>query len=382
MTAYNPKNERIKREYFRYQKEAGRKADSTIDGIRKAIGRFEDYTGQKDFAPFKKEQAIGFKKHLAQSRGARTGEPMAKSTLVATVGMLKEFLRWLSWQAGYKSRIRPTDVEYLNLSENDTRAAKAPRFKTYPTIEQIRAVIAAMPTTTDIDLRNRALIAMAILTGARDSALATLRLKHVDLARKLVMQDPTEVRTKRRKRIDTFLFPLGEDLEAIVVEWIRYLRDVKLYGNDDPVYPRTRVRPGGEGSFIVDGLEPVCWENTQPIRRIFRDAFMAVDLPYFRPHSFRDTLVQYAERHAPTIEHLKAWSQNLGHEHLATTVAAYGNMGPRRQAELVRAVFRQDDGTSGTEADKDLFDQFMRMVDRRRRRSNRIGGNGEVLEEM
>ena len=34
---------------------------------------------------------------------------------------------------------------------------------------------------------------MAILMGARDSALATLRLKHVDVERKLVMQDPTEV---------------------------------------------------------------------------------------------------------------------------------------------------------------------------------------------
>jgi hypothetical protein len=78
MTAYNPKNERIKREYFRYQKEAGRKADSTIEGIRKAIGRFEEYIGRKDFATFNKEQAIGFKKHLARSRGARTGEPMAK----------------------------------------------------------------------------------------------------------------------------------------------------------------------------------------------------------------------------------------------------------------------------------------------------------------
>src|SRR6185436_19955565 len=81
MPAYNPINERIKKEYFRYQKEAGRKADGTIDAIRKAISRYETYTGYKDFATFNKEQATAFKKHLAKTPGARTAQVMAKSTL-------------------------------------------------------------------------------------------------------------------------------------------------------------------------------------------------------------------------------------------------------------------------------------------------------------
>ena len=110
-----------------------------------------------------------------------------------------------------------------------------------------------MPAESDIERRDRALITMAILTGARDGALATLRLKHVDLERKLVMQDPREVRTKRSKRIDTFLFPLGEDLEAIALDWLRYLREGKLFGNDAPLFPRTGVRPDEDGSFIAVG---------------------------------------------------------------------------------------------------------------------------------
>ena len=65
MTAYNPKNERIKKAYFDYQREARGKAVGTLDAIRKAIDRFEDYTGHKDFATFGKEQAKAFKKHLA-----------------------------------------------------------------------------------------------------------------------------------------------------------------------------------------------------------------------------------------------------------------------------------------------------------------------------
>jgi integrase len=362
MPHYNPKNERIKKEYFRYQKEAGRKADGTIDAIRKATSRYEIYTGYKDFATFNKEQAIGFKKQLAKTRGTRTGQPMAKSTLAATTSALKDFFRWLSWQPGYKARLRATDIEYLNLSENETRAAKEPAFKTFPTMEQIRAVIRIMPAESEIERRDRALITMAILTGARDSALATLRLKHFDLERKLVMQDPREVRTKRSKRIDTFLFPLGEDLEAIALDWLRFLREGKLFGNDAPLFPRTRVQPDEDGSFIVVGLEPVFWENTQPIRRIFREAFTAAGLPYFRPHSFRDTLAQYGERHAPSIEHYKAWSQNLGHEHVSTTLTSYGNIGPYRQGELVRSMSVTDGKGHGDERTRDLFDQFMRMV--------------------
>jgi integrase/recombinase XerD len=38
-----------------------------------------------------------------------------------------------------------------------------------------------MPCASDVELRNRALVAFAILTGARDGALASLKLKHVDL---------------------------------------------------------------------------------------------------------------------------------------------------------------------------------------------------------
>lgn len=123
MPRYNPKNERIKKDYFRWLKDADRKADSTIDAIRKAIARFEEYTSYKDLGTFNKEQAMGFKKHLASSRGVRNGEPLAKSTMLSTTGALKEFFRWLGWQPGYKTRIRVTDIEYLNLSEKDRRLA-------------------------------------------------------------------------------------------------------------------------------------------------------------------------------------------------------------------------------------------------------------------
>ena len=44
-----------------------------------------------------------------------------------------------------------------------------------------------MPSATEIEQRDRAVMAFTILTGIRDSAMVSLRLKHVDLDRKLVM---------------------------------------------------------------------------------------------------------------------------------------------------------------------------------------------------
>jgi integrase len=367
MPDYNPRNERVKKAYFRHLKEAGGKADATIDAVRKAISRFEVYTGYRDFATFNREQAIAFKKRLAGSPGARTGQSMAKSTLLATMNALKQFFAWLSCQQGYKSRVITTDIEYLNLPDKETRAAREPRFKSFPTVAQIRATIQSMPDGNEVEMRNRALLAMSILTGARDAALISLRLKHLDLDRRLLIQDPREVKTKRSKRIDTYFFPMGDDFEAIVVDWIRYLREEKHFGLDDPIFPRTRVVVGAEGVFVADGLEPVHWENTQPVRRIFREAFTLSGLPYFRPHSFRDTLAHYGETHAPTIEHFKAWSQNLGHEQITTTLTSYGSMSPHRQGELVRSMAGVEKRASDPRT-LVLFNQFLQMV-----RSNESG---------
>jgi integrase len=284
---------------------------------------------------------------------------MAKSTLLATTNALKDFLKWLSYQPGYKARIKFTDIEYLNLSEKETRTAKAPKFKTYPTFEQIRAALAMMPSQSEIDRRNRALLAFTALTGIRVGALASLRLKHVDLERELVMQDPREVRTKRSKRINTYFCPAGDDFKDIVLEWIRCLREEKLFGDDDPLFPRTLVSVGKDGHFVSDGLEPRFWQNTEPIRKVFREAFAQCGLKGFHPHSLRDTLVKFGERHSPSIEHFKAWSLNLGHEHLGTTLNSYGTVDPYRQGELVRAVVSDQESDPATRA---LFEQFVRMV--------------------
>ena len=124
MKNYNAKNERIKRDYFRFQKNAAGKADATMNGIRKALTRFEKYTGYKDFATFNKDQAVAFKKDLAGQKAQRTGQPISKATMLSTLNALQEFFRWLAWQPSYKSRLHVPDIEYFNLTDKEISVAK------------------------------------------------------------------------------------------------------------------------------------------------------------------------------------------------------------------------------------------------------------------
>jgi integrase len=194
-----------------------------------------------------------------------------------------------------------------------------------------------------IERRNRALIAFTLLTGARDSAIASMKLEHVDLISGCVNQDAREVRTKYSKTFVTFFFPVGEDILRIVSEWVSYLRDKKLWGNDDPLFPSTRIQVGPSCQFEASGLKRAHWSTATPIRKVFREAFFNAGLPYFNPHSFRNTLVQLAQEVCNTLEEFKAWSQNLGHEKVLTSFLSCGEAGYERQGEIIRnlALFPQ-----------------------------------------
>jgi site-specific recombinase XerD len=248
-------NERIKRRYFTYLAEALGHSGQTIDAVAKAIARFEAYTKWRDFKKFHIEQAKGFKQSLSDQRGSWSGEPLSKATLYATLTALKRFFIWLAGQPGYKSRISYADAEYFNLSVKETRIAKATRPTRVPTLEQIRHVIQSMPATTDIERRDRALIGFTILTGARDGAIASFKLRHINIAEGKIDQDVREVPTKFSRTFVTTFFPVGDDIRAVVADWVAHLRTEKLWGLDDPLFPATRVAVGDNLRFGAVGLE-------------------------------------------------------------------------------------------------------------------------------
>jgi integrase len=338
MPKHNTTNTRIKREYFQYLREAKRRDEASIDAVAKALSRFEEANGHKDFKSFHREQAVAFKRKLDSETAVRTGKPLSRATVHSTLSALRAFFIWLAGQPGYKSRLSYGDADYFNLAEKDVRIAKATRQKPFPSLDQVYHVLSCMPHMSDIEKRDRALIAFAILTGARDGALASFKLKHVDMVGGCVFQDARDVKTKASKTFSTWFFPVGVDVQQIVDDWCTHLRNVLHWRENDPLFPATQLGLSEAGGFAPIGLRRDGWTSSAPVRGIFRKAFEGAGLPYFNPHSLRDTLVQLGERVCTTPEAFKAWSQNLGHEQVLTTFTSYGRVAPHRQAELIRGL--------------------------------------------
>jgi len=80
-----------------------------------------------------------------------------------------------------------------------------------PALQQIRYAIALMPQTSIIERRNRALLASAFLTGARESAVASFKLKHLDLEAGFVFQDAREATVFQPAQLPENAGPPGGD---------------------------------------------------------------------------------------------------------------------------------------------------------------------------
>ena len=195
-----------------------------------------------------------------------------------------------------------------------------------------------MPTETVLQRRDRGLIAFAALTAARVAALASFRLEHVNVAEGYVDRDARAVRTKFAKTFRTYFMPIGGDALSIARDWIDELRRDHLWGPSDPLFPAPLMGLNDSGDFAAIGIARHGWASTEPVRNAFRRAFAAGNLPYFNPHSFRDTLTHHAMALDLTPEGMKAWSQNLGHDDVLTTLTSYGNVPVHRQGELIRAA--------------------------------------------
>lgn len=152
---------------------------------------------------------------------------------------------------------------------------------------------------------------------------------------------------------------MGGDALQIVTDWREHLRTVLHWGDEDPLFPKTLVGLGEQGGFQPVGLAREHWSNTGAIRKIYKIAFEAAGLPLNNPHCFRHMLARLGEQICPTIEAFKAWSQNIGHEKMLTTLTSYGNVPAARQAELIQRLGKETDGGDEFERMTAQFAEFL-----------------------
>lgn len=339
MARRNSDNLRIKRRFLEWLRHARGLSEQSLDKSAAAIDRWLDYIDGADLRRFHTEKAVAFKRHLERGTSSQ-GRPLSDSSRDGILRDLRAFFFWLADQPGYRSRIRHADAQWFTPDRRSARASHQGQWRPHPSPEQMRAVILRMPCGTVIERRDRALMALLFLTGSRETAATTLRLRHVDLANRCVQFDGHEVKTKNGKRFTTFFFPVGREIENILAGWVKELKDVHLFGPTDALFPKTDVRRGPTGKFEPLGLLRAPWASASAVVRVFKSAFAQADLPPFGPHSIRKTLVDLASAHCTTPEDFKAWSQNLAHDGVLTTFVSYGSVASGRQREIL-ARFRE-----------------------------------------
>jgi len=341
-------NEKMKRKYFDWAKNALGFSDKSLKVKESAIWKFDEFTKNQDYKKFNAEVAKSFKKWLDTNKNQVTGKPLDKITQYNILRHLKHFFNWLALQSGYKSKIKPDDVAYLRLSQADTKIATSSKMPKYPSLSYIQKMC-SFPIENEIDKRDRALIAFTALSAMRDLAIISLPLGCFDIGKLVIEQDPSKgVKTKFSKVIYTTLFKFDQQMLDYVLDWYKYLKEEKLFDNTNPLFPATKIELASktEHSFVSTGIDKEFWSNAEAMRRIFKARAVQMGLEYYSPHRFRHFAISEANKYAVGAEQMKAISQNVGHERLSTTFMGYGAMDNYRVSNVISDMNfkKQNDG--------------------------------------
>ncbi len=340
--SYN--NETQKRKFYEYLKNFRGFSGDTIRCYEKAIWLWEDFSDMVDFAYFNATKATEFVGWLKKKKKKNSENVISLSYCYDILRFLKVFFEWLSKQGGFKLKISQSTVEYLTLTKAEIRKATQPRRNETPSIEEVKKTIENICGNTEVEMRDKALISLMFLTGARISAVMTLSLGCFDKEKMTIYQDPNAgVHTKFSKLIISAFIPSTymEPAEYFM-NWFNYLEKQKGFKPADPIFPATKVENGKENLnyYNTGEVEPIFWKSTSSVRKIFQKRFEQAGVKYYHPHTLRHLVIKEISKLPLTEEEKKAISQNLGHESIGTTFSSYGygKVTEDRQIDLVRSL--------------------------------------------
>lgn len=372
MTTKTPhENELRKREFFEHLKGGKGFSPDSVNKFAEAIGQWQIFLDDEDFATFNKSKATDYVDWLHSRVAKNEAGKLALVTQDNYLRRTKKFFEWLSERKGYRNKIVKSDVEFLRLSKKDVRIARSGTTKTMPTFEEFKQIIEGIEINNEIDQRDRALICFTLITGCRISAIVTLKMKSFDKHKRLVDQNPGDgVLTKNSKKILTAFFPIEWDApERYFMEWYGHLES-RSFGPEHPIFPATATIPSAnKNSYSKDSVSTEFWSSASGARKIFEKRCIAAGVPYFHPHQFRHLVVAIMKKGRYTEEEKKAISLNLGHENIVTTFGSYGygNMSLEQAVETVQRLKDfQNDGNKGgltvSDEDRAAFGRIARQI--------------------
>ncbi len=334
------RNEQAKRRFFEHLSGGEGFASKSVSTFAEAVGQWQQFSKNDDFVNFDRSKAVEFvtwqKTRLTKAKGGQLG----LTTQYNYLRRIKRFFTWLSQQKEYK-KIKKDDIDYLRLPRKEARIATAGTTRPMPTFEEVKRIIMSIHPKSEIDERDRAILSLALITGMRISAIATLKIKNFNRAEKLFDQNPGDgVLTKNSKKILTTFFPIGwDEPERFFLDWYDHLVS-KGARPDNPIFPSTLKGFSGKNDYSKTLVSDKSWASSSGARKIFEKRCKAAGVPYFNPHSFRHLIVNYMSKARLTEEEKKAISMNLGHENVGTTFGSYGygNMTPIDAVKIVQKL--------------------------------------------
>lgn len=333
-------NEQAKRRFFEHLSGGEGFAGDSVSTFAEAVGQWQQFSNNDDFVNFDKSKAMAFVAWQKTRPTKAKGGTLALQTQYNYLRRIKRFFMWLAEQKEYK-KIRKTDVDFLRLPKKEVRIATSGTTRPMPTFEEVKRIIMSIHPKTEIDERDRAILSLALITGMRISAIATLKMKNFNLTEKLFDQNPGDgVLTKNSKKILTTFFPIGwSGPEQFFLGWYDHLIK-KGSKPDSPIFPSTLKGFSGEYDHNKTLVSDESWASSSGARKIFEKRCKAAGVQYFNPHSFRHLIVNYMSKARLTEEEKKAISMNLGHENVGTTFGSYGygNMTPIDAVKIVQKL--------------------------------------------
>lgn len=326
---FNPKNERIKYQFRVHTKRSVKKDEKTIIAELKYLREYELFDNFADFATYNNTKADKYINYLFD-------QDYSLSYINDALRTLKVFLSWLERQKGFRSKINYNDIDYLNITNNQRRAAKATEHKRSYSFDQIIKTIRQIPETTIIERRNKAIISANALCSLRISELRTIKLKNLieEDGKCFIHINPKDIDAKFAKARYADCVQLPQDIFDNLINWRGEL--IKLgFTSKDPLFPKI---PSNFNQLNL--LESVMTKeeikSSSQMRDIFKQAFQKVGLEYINPHNFRHTRARFASKQSP--EYLNATRQALGQKNIDTTLGSYGELSIYEQREVISSI--------------------------------------------
>jgi integrase len=319
---------------------AGRFDQKTISAKLGFIRELEASFAGKSFAKIKIEDVADFRKRLIASAESDRDNRRSISTVRHCASHLKSFFKWLVDQKGYQSLNRSLP-DHFDLPKKFDAKGLVNDEKLVPTDQEALAMIEGMATDTNKARRDRAMVAAAFLGALRADTITSLKVKHLNVSRRIITQDGQVSRTKNSKSLQTNFFPLPSIFEDVLEDWQKEVTGLGFL-EDDALFPaETDVKP--RHSLCQSGNIPVM-NSIHAVSKAFRSASEPLG-KRFTPHSAKHFIGVLGIRRCKTLEQQAAWSANMVHSDMETTRRYYQKL----SQDQIDDVFESFEQTSGSD---------------------------------